>query len=162
MSKPDPITDEQLKIINRVINRQALKYVFHGYTLEDIRQEAFIICHEALSRHDGVRPLENFLSVHLSNRLKNFVRDNNPDMEGRKGKVVTPAQLTDDLNIIGETRDMVSMTTNSEMATLIDTKLGPKWRADYLKIINDVYVPRKQRQDVLDQIERILVEGGYA
>ena len=35
-----------------------------------------MICMDALNRYDQKRPLENFLSVNLSNRLKNFIRDN--------------------------------------------------------------------------------------
>lgn len=59
-----------------VIDRTAAKYTFYGYDVEDIKQEAFIICMDALERYDEKRPLENFLAVHLSNRLKNFIRDN--------------------------------------------------------------------------------------
>jgi DNA-directed RNA polymerase specialized sigma24 family protein len=64
---------DQIKI---VVNRIAPKYTFNTYDVDDIKQEAFIICMDALERYDNKRPLENFLSVHLSNRLKNFVRDN--------------------------------------------------------------------------------------
>ena len=42
---------------------------------EDIEQEAFIIGAKAIDDYDG-RSLENFLYVHLNNRLKNFKRDN--------------------------------------------------------------------------------------
>ena len=45
---------------------------------------------EALNRYDEARPLENFLSVNLSNRLKNFVRDNHfvGDEKRRKAKSI--------------------------------------------------------------------------
>ena len=70
--------DEQdvLDIIETICNRISPKYTFYGYTVDDIKQESFIICVEALNRYDGIRPLENFLSVNLSNRLKTFMRDN--------------------------------------------------------------------------------------
>ena len=48
--------DEVLDKIELVINRIAPKYTFHGYDLNDIKQEAFIICYEALERYDQKRP----------------------------------------------------------------------------------------------------------
>lgn len=89
--------DEVLDKIELVINRIAPKYTFHGYDLNDIKQEAFIICYEALERYDQKRPLENFLSVNLSNRLKNFIRDNNFTKSSEdKRKVLSPKQLVFD------------------------------------------------------------------
>ena len=77
MNIPDGMTEQEVvDQIEKVCNRIAPRYTFYGYALDDIKQEAFIICMEALNRYDNSRPLENFLSVNLSNRLKNFVRDN--------------------------------------------------------------------------------------
>jgi len=77
MKIPSNMTESQLmKSIETVVNRIAPKYTFNGYDVDDIKQESFLICVDALDRYDENRPLENFLSVHLSNRLKNFVRDN--------------------------------------------------------------------------------------
>ena len=83
---------DQIKI---VCDRISPRYTFYGYTVDDIKQEAFIICMEALNRYDEARPLENFLSVNLSNRLKNFVRDNHfiGDENVDRQKVYQPAQL---------------------------------------------------------------------
>ena len=156
------LTDEEVtETIMRVVNRMAHKYTFVGFEVDDMKQEGWIICNEAMPRWDGNRPLENFLSVHLSNRFKNFVRDNYWDSETDRGKVSTPAQLTGDLNIVGNTRDLYADACNHEMVDLIDTKLPAKYRGDYLKIVNDVYVPKKQREEVLKKIEGILRENGY-
>ena len=74
MNIPKNMTREEvLDKINLVVNRISPKYTFHGYDLDDIKQEAFMICMDALNRYDQKRPLENFLSVNLSNRLKNFI-----------------------------------------------------------------------------------------
>ena len=77
---------EVMREITSVINKIAHKYTFYGYEIDDIKQEAFIMCVDAMERYDPSRPLENFLSVHLSNRLKNFVRDNHfsKDEEDKK------------------------------------------------------------------------------
>ena len=77
MHVPSNMTEQEvIDQIQIVVDRIAPKYTFYGYQRTDLIQEAFIICMEALPRYDETRPLENFLSVHLSNRLKNFVRDN--------------------------------------------------------------------------------------
>ena len=71
------MTEEQVvSTISKISSRLASKYTFPNYEADDISQEAFIIGMEALDRYDGVRPLENFLSIHIKNRLNNFKRDN--------------------------------------------------------------------------------------
>ena len=86
--------EESLEIIDIVVNRIAPKYTFNGYDIDDIKQESFIICLEALKRYDNKRPLENFLSVNLSNRLKNFVRDNfGHSKDGKKRNYTHPLAL---------------------------------------------------------------------
>ena len=42
--------------------------------MDDIKQEAFMIAVEALEKYDESRPLENFLYISISNRLKNLLR----------------------------------------------------------------------------------------
>ena len=87
--------EEVLEKIDLVVNRISPKYTFHGYDVDDIKQEAFMICMDALDRYDQKRPLENFLSVNLSNRLKNFVRDNHYiGQDENKRNVLCPKQLT--------------------------------------------------------------------
>src|SRR5210317_2085879 len=68
-------TKQQLETIMKVVNRIAPKYTFGYYDVDDIKQEAYIICFEALEKYDPSRPFENFISKHLSNRLKTLIRD---------------------------------------------------------------------------------------
>ena len=67
-------TQDQMKTIKKVINRIAPGYTFGYFEIEDVKQEAYIICLEGLEKYDPQFPLENFLSRHLSNRLKSLVR----------------------------------------------------------------------------------------
>jgi len=77
MKIPKGMTEQQvIETITKVADRQAAKFRFGYYEVEDMRQEAFIIAMDALDRYDEKRPLENFLAVHVNNRLKNFKRDN--------------------------------------------------------------------------------------
>lgn len=161
------MTEQQvIEQIDKVCNRIAPRYTFYGYTADDIKQESFIICMEALHRYEEGRPLENFLSVNLSNRLKNFVRDNHffaGDSEDRI-KLVQPAQLDHESNIIDEDSPN-SMNYEDldlkDMAELINEHIPADIRMDYLKMINDVYVTKQKRDDIITIILEILEEYGY-
>tara|TARA_Y100001963_G_C6761793_1_gene439865 strand:- start:388 stop:912 length:525 start_codon:yes stop_codon:yes gene_type:complete len=164
---PKGMTEQQVvDQIAKVCNRISPRYTFYGYTVDDIKQEAFIICMEALSRYDGIRPLENFLSVNLSNRLKNFVRDNHFSSEDNEDriKISQPAQLDYENNIIDEEKKY-SITYDSiqkkDISHLIDKHISSNMRMDYLKIINDVYVSKQRKSEILDAINEILEENGY-
>lgn len=164
MKIPKGMTETQVtEQISIVINRIAPKYTFSGYEIDDIKQEAFMICMDALTRYDTSRPLENFLSVHLSNRLKNFVRDNyftSSDQE--KKKVLAPKQLSNDDNIIDNEIDQDISIDNKEIRKIIDKFLPFDYRSDYLKFVNDVSIPKKRKIQLFLVIKNILEENGYA
>ncbi len=167
MKLPENMTEEQvLEVINRVINRIAPKYTFYGYTVDDIKQESYIICIKALERYDNKRPLENFISINLSNRLKNFVRDNHyfsGDSEDRI-KLMQPAQLDHENSIVDEENPYVTSYEDIElrdMTDLINEHLPADIRMDYLKMINDVYITKQKRDDIVSTILDILQEYGY-
>lgn len=167
MNLPEGMTETQvIDQIQIVVDRIAPKYTFYGYTTDDVKQEAFIICIEALNRYDPTRPLENFLSVNLSNRLKTFVRDNYmtaQTSEARK-RLVQPAQLDYEDSIIdedekfGNSYDQLDL---QSMAGAIDQYMPANVRMDYLKLINDVYVSKQRREEVIGIVKTILEEHGY-
>ncbi len=71
------MTDEQfVELVDNLSSRLARKFTFGYHTYEDIKQQAFIEAWKGLDSYDGKRPLENFLWVHVKNRLCNFKRDN--------------------------------------------------------------------------------------
>ena len=167
MQIPEGMTEQQvLDQIQKVCDRISPKYTFYGYTVDDIKQESFIICLEALKRYDQKRPLENFLSVNLSNRLKNFVRDNHfigNDNESRQ-KVVQPAQLDHENSIVDQENkfsNSYDKLQTKDMAQKIDKFMPADMRLDYLKMINDVYVTKQRREEILSIINNILGEYGY-
>lgn len=162
MKIPKHMTEQQVvDQINIVVNRISARYTFHGYEVEDIKQEAFIICMDALDRYDPSRPLENFLSVHLSNRLKNFVRDNfyTKDEEEKK-KILKPSSLSYDDYIPYEDQVEDDKIDAQALQKTIDMKLPAEYRSDYLKIINDVYVPKKRREEIIAIIKELIDEEG--
>ena len=166
MNIPDGMPEQEVvDQIEKVCNRIAPRYTFYGYALDDIKQEAFIICMEALNRYDNSRPLENFLSVNLSNRLKNFVRDNHfihtDDLD--RVRVLKPAQL-DHENAVVDANDN-NITYDSiefkNMADIVDVKIPASLRLDYLRMINDVYITKQRREELVEIIQEILQEHGY-
>ena len=167
MKLPKGMTEQQvIDQINIVCNRISPRYTFYGYTVDDIKQESFIICMEALNRYDGIRPLENFLSVNLSNRLKNFVRDNyflsNENTE--RQKVYQPAQLEYEDYIVDEENKLsisYDHIQKEEMVDAINKYLPANMRMDYLKMINDVYITKQRREEITAMIVEILEEHGY-
>ena len=167
MKIPKGMTEKQVvDQIDIVCNRISPRYTFYGYTVDDIKQESFIICMEALNRYDGIRPLENFLSVNLSNRLKNFVRDNHfyaGDNEERI-KLMQPAQLEYENNIVDVNNPYTTSYEDIElrdMAKLINEHMPAHIRMDYLKMINDVYITKQKKEDIIGIILEILREYGY-
>lgn len=165
MKIPKKMTQQEvIDQINIVVNRISPKYTFSGYDVDDIKQEAFIICMDALDRYDNKRPLENFLSVHLSNRLKNFIRDNyyTKDEEEKK-RVLKPKSLSsEDFIPVNNYHDNYDDIIDAKkIQTILDKHLPASYRADYLKIINDVYVPKKRREEVIELIKELVEQHSH-
>ena len=167
MKVPRGMTERQvIDQIETVCNRISPRYTFYGYTVDDIKQEAFIICMEALNRYDEDRPLENFLSVNLSNRLKNFVRDHHfiKNDNGDRVKVLNPAQLEYENTIMGDDGKRTTSYDDLETKTMVEAineYLPASIRMDYLRMINDVYITKQRRDEVLEVVEGILREHGF-
>ena len=160
MNLPENMTKQEvLEKIHLVVNRIAPKYTFHGYDVEDIKQEAFIICMDALNRYDQKRPLENFLSVNLSNRLKNFVRDNYVvGQDEAKKNVLSPKQLNYDFCVSDDKSDLDIKIDFKDVQNIVDEHLPTEYRADYLKMLNDVYVSKKRREYIVEFIRNMIDE----
>ena len=161
MNTPKNMTKEEvLEKIELVVNRISPKYTFHGYDVDDIKQEAFMICMDALDRYDQKRPLENFLSVNLSNRLKNFVSDNHYiGQDENKRNVLCPKQLTYESSIPELCVNLDHKLDFKYIQTLIDKHLPPDLRCDYLKILSEVYVSKKRREHIVEVIKEIVNEN---
>ena len=168
---------EVTETITRVANRYAYKFQFGFYTPDDIRQEAFIIAMDALDRYDESRPLENFLAVHVKNRLNNFKRDKyyrqQKEDQANKNKYDnnTKKFLMEpiDINSVRDEHEnnmrlddsFVNNIEDQELLDIIDTYLDVGLRADYLRILNGVYVPKPRREQIYNEINRILKENNH-
>lgn len=62
-------------VVKNIINMVANANTFGSYTKQDISQEIWLMCLEALPRFDNKRSLYNFLLTHVKHRLKNLKRN---------------------------------------------------------------------------------------
>lgn len=155
--------EEVLEVINVVVNRIAPKYTFYGFEVEDLKQESFIICLKALERYEVGRPLENFLSYNLSNRLKNLIRDNHyskDDNEDKK-KVVMPGQLSNEDTSSYYNNSITDKMNLRDLVDIVNEQLPSVYREDYIKMINGITIPKKQREELIEVIKNIAIDSGY-
>ena len=168
---------EVLEVVNRICDRYAHKFKFGYYTPDDIRQEAFIIALDALERYDEGRPLENFLAVHVKNRLNNFKRDryyrqqkkkedNNLDHLNNSKKYLMDTLDIDNIRDEKEKSmsvedDFIDKIANNELLEIIDEHLDVNLRSDYLRVRDGTYVPKPRREQIIEEITQILKDHGY-
>ena len=173
------MTEEQvLQTIQKVVQRVAHKYKFAYYDYDDICQEGFLIAMEGLDRYDGRRPLENFLAVHVSNRLKNFKRDNfcrqetispsgnyRSSWENRNNSKRFLMEPLDISNIRDEHESKMSMgddfvidIENKEIVNIINRHMDISMRSDYLRMLDGVYVPKPRRIQIIEVVHQIIEE----
>lgn len=162
MRIPEGMQEYQVvAVIQKVTDKIAPRYVTKSYSLDDMKQEAVIMCMEALPRYDGKRPLENFLSVHVSNRMKNFLRDNVKVKDEAKYRVANPDQLVQDIESNHTNDDIYDRIDYKNMASIVDNNIPAFMRMDYLKMVNDFYVPKQKREEIVNFIKDLLKEHGY-
>lgn len=163
--------NEVVDIIDRVARRYADRFTFGYYDYDDIYQEAFILGIDGLERYDESRPLENFLSIHIRNRLITFVRDNyyRQDMMTEKGVAINEVKkmLIDTLDIENIDSDyeknmqrefcFETLYLNEFMET-IDAGLHASYREDYLKFLDGFKLTPARQNNLLEHIREILRE----
>ncbi len=92
------ILSESYPIIDRLAKSRSSNGSFAYYENQDIYQEVWCMCLEALGRYDPtIGPIENYLVSHVTNRLKNLKRDR----YFRPGSdVVTSGLALDRMNLV--------------------------------------------------------------
>ena len=145
---PSGITQAQIvETIDKVMGSLANKFKFGIHQRDDLMQQGRLIAWRAiLEKYDGKRPLENFLRVHLRNRIINFKRDNTRHED--------PAYLEGEP--LGE-RCVERESYNNEIGARIDRELPPEYRGDYLQMRDGVNLP-KHRKDKLIEVLRLILE----
>jgi len=156
--------DHAVEVITKVAKRLAPKYVFAGYDVEDIEQEAFLIGVAGLAKYEPSRPLENFMYTHINNRLKTFKRDNFYRMDygssaqkiqDRKKNLLEPVSI-DCLYGVCVSDQTLGEAYIREMLELIDRKLPSNLRRDYLKLQSNSPLPKGRKAKIVEVIELII------
>ena len=159
-------TPQQQEIILKVIDRIAPKYTFSYYELDDIKQESFIICLEAVEKYDNSRPFENFISKHLSNRLKTLIRDkySRSNIESEKHEKLNQSKknLMDLKSVDGSYKiyedDIIERMSTSEAIQTLMRELPPSMRNNFYRLANGVSIQSSKKQALFDKIKEILGE----
>ena len=159
-------TTEQLQTIMKVIDRIAPKYTFGYYETDDIKQESYIICLEALSKYDNSRPFENFISKHLSNRLKTLIRDkySRSNIESPKHEKLNQNKknLMDLKSGDGQYKifedNIIDRMSTDEAIDMLMRELPPSMRNNFYRLANGVSIQSAKKQTLFDKIKEILGE----
>lgn len=159
-------TTEQLQTIMKVIDRIAPKYTFGYYETDDIKQESYIICLEALSKYDNSRPFENFISKHLSNRLKTLIRDkySRSNIESPKHEKLNQNKknLMDLKSGDGQYKifedNIIDRMSTDEAIDMLMRELPPSMRNNFYRLANGVSIQSAKKQALFDKIKEILGE----
>ena len=164
MELPEGLTEERfLEAYHSVIDKIAHKYVFTSFECNDIRQEAFLIAYHGLKDYDNGRSLENFLYIHLSNRLKNFKRDNYyryevgdaQKMQNTKKSILEPIDIYE-LYHIATGSSIVDDAHLAEILEIIDHKLPANMRSDYLKLKNKGKLTKSRKIKIMKKLQEII------
>jgi RNA polymerase sigma factor (sigma-70 family) len=150
----------------KVINRIAPKYTFGYYDVDDIKQEAYIICFEALEKYDPSRPFENFISKHLSNRLKTLIRDkysrSNIDSPKHEKLNQSKKNLMDlkssDGNYNAFEENIIEKISTDEAVEILMKELPPSMRNNFYRLANGVSIQSAKKQNLFKKVKEILGE----
>ena len=120
--------------------------------------------------------MENFLAVHVKNRLNNFKRDryyrqqkiknDNLDELNNSKKFLMDTLDIDNIRDEKEGNmrledEFVDNVANEELLEIIDEHLDVSFRSDYLRIRDGTYVPKPRREQIIEEITQILKDYGY-
>jgi DNA-directed RNA polymerase specialized sigma24 family protein len=165
------VTQEQLEIVQKIADKLCRRYTFDIYVEDDIRQEIWLIASSAIANFDPAKAsLENFLFVHVSNRLKTLLRDkhytNSKTWVEERKKLVFNTVCIDGID--EDSEDAIQFTIKEDevldkkiVFELIDAGLPSFLRADYLRLLHGISIPTARKEKVMDAISSIMKENGY-
>ena len=95
----------------------------------------------------------------LSNRLKNFIRDNYcKSSDTDKKKVMCPSPMPTQDIAIDNDLTVEDKIFHSQMTEIIEEKLPASLRMTYLKFINNVSITKAKKEELIETLRTILQE----
>lgn len=196
MNIPQGYTEEEVvKIIDKALKGFCHKFRFGYFEHDDIYQEGFIIAMDVLEKYNGKDPLENFLRVHIRNRLINFKHNKysrheppctscpfyDPDKKlsnnqcsefidkedcdrwaswvkrnSAKENLMRPMGIdavSEEESLI--TDELFNKANFAEIRRQIDRNLDSELRADFLRMLEGIYIPNERKNRVKDAIKEM-------
>jgi DNA-directed RNA polymerase specialized sigma24 family protein len=169
MNRP---TDEQMKTIAKVIERLAPQFVFAYYDVDDIRQEAYIAALNGMAKYDPEQPLENFMAVHIRNRLINLKRDKffrlEQPLDGElvaewrnRNEVKRNIMCPVDIHAVGEehlldSAEFLADLAYAELVAAIRAALPGDIRNDFARMCDGVRLSRERREAVQAAVKGVM------
>jgi hypothetical protein len=166
--------------ITKVAKRVSHKFSFGHYDSDDIFQEAFMLGLRGLDSYEEGRPLENFISVVISSRLKNLKRKHSFRPEPELGtpehdewikKFASRKYINEPLSIYSikdeqesgmwNKMDFLNEMQVADIFNVIDINLPVHLRADFLRMKQGIFIAKPRRERVEAVIITILEENGY-
>jgi len=189
--KEKKLPDDANDIIERVSSRLGQKFRFGYHTIDDMKQQAALFAWEGINDSwDDSRPLENFLWIHVRNRLYNFKRnnygrpekpcdscplyvnyectgfDNMMDCKLYKGwsdRNTAKRNLMSSYSTVYEKEQESSALDDlftRDIINLIDQELHVYFREDWIRFTNNLRLPKVRKDRLLEELSVILKENG--
>lgn len=167
------VPDEILKTITLIATQMAPRHIFPGRDMDDMIQQGILICLESLHKWDGVRPLENFMRVHLSRRYRNYKRDNycryerttNPDRAARLARdnknrqnIMSPMDVNEVAHVISAPSMAHEDVAYNELISFLNKRLPAKLRGDFLRMLDETHISAARREKVREEVSKIMAE----
>jgi DNA-directed RNA polymerase specialized sigma24 family protein len=164
MRKLNNYTEEEIiSTIQGISARLAPKYVFPGYDIEDIEQEAFLLGLEAVDKYDEDYKLSSFLFSHINNRLKTLKRNEYYRMEQGsakqiqdiKRKINSPEGFSDEFFQTPSLHDEGDL-YYQDLMNKINEELPAENRSDFIRLTHGEKIPQTRRDTLTTIIKDII------
>lgn len=151
-------------IIHKIAKSRKQKHKFAYFDSEDIYQEIYVLCLDALSRYkpeNGI--LEHYLNSHVTNRLKNLKRDkyfrvvlDDPSLTQKRINIVNAVGI-DNVKISEKTKFLASSCPSPDPFLSLEAKDLEEIIVDSLpphlvEHFNNLLMGKKIKKNILEEI----------
>lgn len=165
------LNKETAKIIHDVCTSIASDRWIPGYSRDDIFQQAYVIAMEGLANYDNKRSLENFLFIHVKNKLKSLRRTKyhipgctcgkcakcvNNERKHNINYCVDIDDVNDAMSVL-DNKDTSSEVEQKDLLDYIDKYIPTHIRDDYLRVLAGVSIPQARKQKVIRIVEELIL-----
>ena len=150
--------------INKIAKSRKQKHKFAYFSPEDIYQEIWILCLDALSRYKPeCGEIEHYLNSHVTNRLKNLKRDkyfrpdiNNQSLTQNRINLVNAVGI-DNVKISEKTKFLASSSPEMDPFLSLEAEDTKKYILDTLppylvEHFNNLLMGKKIKKNILEEI----------